>query len=36
MYSTEPIVWVKVATMHFVGVAERFLQSVETRVAAMC
>jgi hypothetical protein len=35
MYSTETVVWVKVATIHLVGVEERCLQSVETRLAAM-
>jgi hypothetical protein len=32
MCATEPVVWVKVATMHFEGVAARWLQSIEPRL----
>jgi hypothetical protein len=32
MYSVDPSVWVKVATMHFEGPAVRWLQSVQRRV----
>jgi hypothetical protein len=35
MYATEEFVWVKVATMHFTGVANRWLQSVEPRLPSM-
>jgi hypothetical protein len=33
MYNTKPHVWVKVSTMHFEGVATRWLQSVEPRLS---
>jgi hypothetical protein len=35
MYATEPIVWVKVATMYFEGAAGRWLQSVEPRLPSL-
>lgn len=35
MYATEEVVWVKVATKHFVGVAKRWLQSIKSRVATL-
>jgi hypothetical protein len=35
MYATEEIVWVKVATMHFQGVAARWLQSVEHQLSSL-
>eukprot|EP00267_Zea_mays_P041848 XP_020393779.1 uncharacterized protein LOC103628713 [Zea mays] len=35
MYATEASMWVEVATMHFVGVADRWLQSVEPRLPSM-
>ncbi|XP_035822042.1 uncharacterized protein [Zea mays] len=34
MYATEEVAWVKVATMHFNGVANRWLQSIEPRLAS--
>jgi hypothetical protein len=35
MYATETFVWVKVSTMHFVGAAARWLQSIEPRLPSM-
>jgi hypothetical protein len=35
MYATEEMVWVKVATMYFEGVAGRWLQSVEPRLPSL-
>jgi hypothetical protein len=35
MYATEVNMWVQVATMHFEGVADRWLQSVEPQIASM-
>jgi hypothetical protein len=35
MYATEAYMWVQVATMHFVGVADCWLQSVEPRLPSM-
>lgn len=35
MYATDECVWVKAATMHFEGVAARWWQSIESRVASM-
>jgi hypothetical protein len=34
MYAIDPSVWVKVATMHFDGLAARWLQSVQRRVSS--
>jgi hypothetical protein len=33
MYSVDPIVWIKVSTMHFTGAAARWLQSVEGQLS---
>jgi hypothetical protein len=35
MYATDPVMWVKVSTMHFEGVASRWLQSVEPCLSSM-
>lgn len=35
MYSIDEVVWVKVATMHFVGVDGRWLQSIEPRLSSL-
>jgi hypothetical protein len=36
MYAKEEIVWVRVATMYFEGVAGRWLQSIEPRLPSLC
>lgn len=33
MYAVEPAMWIKVATMHFTGLAARWLQSAERKLA---
>jgi hypothetical protein len=35
MYATKATMWVQVATMNFVGVADRWLQSVEPQLPSM-
>jgi hypothetical protein len=35
MYATEASMWVEVAIMHFEGVADRWLQSIEPQIASM-
>jgi hypothetical protein len=35
VYATEEIVWIKAATMHFHGVAARWLQSIEPRLHSL-
>jgi hypothetical protein len=35
MYSIDEVVWVKVVTMHFVGVVGRWLQSIEPRLSSL-
>jgi hypothetical protein len=35
MYTIDLVMWVKVSTMHFEGVASHWLQSVEPRLPSM-
>jgi hypothetical protein len=35
MYETAELMWVKVATMHFEGVATRWLQFIEPRLPSL-